>query len=213
MKNIKIMVIVSLAILLSSSLISCNSTNEKETEEESTTVEETKETNTEEKKETEEANKEENETEKATEENKDDAVIKKGEPLPDLEFSLLNGSKIKLSDYKDKIVLLNFWTTWWPYCQKELPSLNKINERDDIVVIAVDVNESKNTINKFLEKNEITTYLALDEDGKLASMFQIASFPTTYFINKDNILIGGLPSMVDDEMLEDIITKIKNNEL
>lgn len=207
MKKIKIAAIISLAILLSISFISCDSSTEKkENAVKETTKEETKtESKAEEKESTEVVEKEQ--------ENREEYVIKKGEVLPDIEFNLIDGSTIKLSDYKDKIVLLNFWTTWWPYCKKELPSLNRINERDDVVVIAVDVNESKETLTKFLESNEITTNLALDGDGKLAQMFLVGSFPTTYFIDEENILIGFIPTMVDDKMLEELITKIKNKEI
>ncbi len=106
MKKIKIAAIISLAILLSISFISCDSSTEKkENAVKETTKEETKtESKAEEKESTEVVEKEQ--------ENREEYVIKKGEVLPDIEFNLIDGSTIKLSDYKDKIVLLNFWTTW-----------------------------------------------------------------------------------------------------
>lgn len=125
----------------------------------------------------------------------------------------LNGEVVSLEDYRGKIVLLNFWATWCKYCDIEMPDLQKLqNEYDDIVVIAIDVMEDKATVEKYIKKGNYDFQVVLDEDGDLAKTYLISGFPTTYFIDKEGILLGGIPSMLEYDQLVSILDGIRENE-
>jgi thiol-disulfide isomerase/thioredoxin len=56
---------------------------------------------------------------------------------PGLRFADLNGGTVRLSDHRGKRVLVNFWAPWWPLCWPEIPALNELDSRSDVVVIGV----------------------------------------------------------------------------
>ena len=77
--------------------------------------------------------------------------IEVGKEAPDFTLKNLNGDEVSLSDYRGKIVLINFWATWCKWCDKEMPDLQKLGkENDDIVVLAVDVMEDKEIVKKYI---------------------------------------------------------------
>jgi len=94
-----------------------------------------------------------------------------------------------------------------------MPDLVNINKEDDVVVLAVNVREDKQTVMDYMDENQFDFQVMLDEDGAFASKFYVASFPTSFFIDEDGILLGSVPGMVTAEMLEEIVTKIRNDEL
>jgi len=94
-----------------------------------------------------------------------------------------------------------------------MPDLEAINQEDDVVVLAVNVREDKQTVVDYQDEYNYDMEMILDEDGSFASTFYVASFPTSFFINEEGILLGSVPGMVTAEMLDELITKIRNDEL
>lgn len=123
-----------------------------------------------------------------------------GKPLaPDFTLVDLEGKTIKLSDYRGKIVILNFWATWCPPCREEIPDLIKVSEElskgEDAVVLAVNLTngyngENPDRVKKFVKDNKMTMKILLDEKEEAASQYGIASIPTTFFINRDGTVYG-----------------------
>ena len=156
-------------------------------------------------------------------EEEDEFDIAIGKLAPDLYFNNSKGEKIflenligevvSLEDYRGKIVLLNFWATWCKFCNMEMPDLQKLqDENDDIVIIAVDVMEDKATVEKYVEKGDYDFQVVLDEEGNLAKTYLVSGMPTTYFIDKEGILLGGIPSMLKYDQLVSILDGIRENE-
>jgi len=101
----------------------------------------------------------------------------------------LYGEKIKISDSKNKILVLNFWATWCPPCIKEIPDLQELQsdfEKDvEVFFISVDANFKK-TVPKFLKKNEFSGLKVFNDEKLLISnKFGVKIMPTTIIINKD----------------------------
>lgn len=73
---------------------------------------------------------------------------------PDFSLKDLDGKTVKLSDYKGKIVILNFWAVWCKYCKQEMPDLNEFNKElvkdNEAVTLAVDAQESSDTVKNYL---------------------------------------------------------------
>lgn len=131
-------------------------------------------------------------------------------PAPDFTLKNLDGKEISLSDYKGKIVLLNFWATWCKYCDLEMPDLNKLNnENDDVVVLAVNYLEPHKTVKPYIEKGKYEFDVVLDEDGDVSRTYLISPLPTSYFIDKEGILLGRIEGMLEYEQMVEIMENIR----
>jgi thiol-disulfide isomerase/thioredoxin len=114
---------------------------------------------------------------------------------PPVDFSLMdiNGQQFKLSDFKGKIVFLNFWTTWCPDCRKEMPYMEKLHRRlngQDFAMIAVNLQEPALRVKNFLKKYQLTFKILLDTKGEIGPLFGIRAIPTTYILDKNGGIIG-----------------------
>jgi thiol-disulfide isomerase/thioredoxin len=123
------------------------------------------------------------------------------------------GNKVKLSDYKGKIVILNFWATWCPYCVKEMPELEsagkKLQEGKDAVLLTIDVQENPDVVNKYVADKKLELPVLLDTEGLAASEYAVNGFPTTFFINRDGTVYGNVVGATDENTILSTIEKMK----
>jgi thiol-disulfide isomerase/thioredoxin len=144
-----------------------------------------------------------------TPEEDEDIIIE----APDFTLKNLQGEEVSLSDYRGKIVLINFWATWCTWCDKEMPDLQRLdNENDDLVVLAVDVMEDKKTVEKYIEKGKYEFEVVLDEDGEVSQTYLVSGFPRSYFVDKDGILLGGVPGAMTYEQMVEILESIRGEK-
>jgi peroxiredoxin len=114
---------------------------------------------------------------------------------PPVDFSLMDitGQQLTLSQFKGKIVFLNFWTTWCPECRNEMPSMEKLHRKldgKDFAMIAVNLQEPALRVKDFLKQYQLTFSILLDTKGKIAQQFGIRAVPTTFILDKDGGIIG-----------------------
>jgi peroxiredoxin len=105
----------------------------------------------------------------------------------------LNGKSHSLSDYKGKVVFLNFWATWCPPCRQEMPSMQKMFKSWDnkkYVMLAVNIGESKSKVASFARENGYTFPILLDTNKSLAREYMVRGIPTTYIISKDGMIVN-----------------------
>lgn len=118
-------------------------------------------------------------------------AAKIGEPAP--EFTLLDsgGNVVRLSDFRGKTVVMNFWATWCSPCRKEFPELIKLYNRNvdrGLVVLGVDLQESPDIVRSFLNEFGATYPVVIDTKGDVAARYRLLGLPTTYFIDGDGIV-------------------------
>jgi thiol-disulfide isomerase/thioredoxin len=158
----------------------------------------------------EELDKEEIVIEDTQEANEVTADIAKGELAPDFTLVNLDGKEVSLSDYKGKTVLVNFWATWCGFCDMEMPDLNKLDkENDDLVVLAVNVMEEKDIVQEYIDEGGYEFEVVLDSDGAITRNYLVSGFPTSYFIDKEGVLLGGVPGMLTYDQMNEILDSIK----
>lgn len=139
-----------------------------------------------------------------------EADIAVGELAPDFTLLNLEGEEVSLSDYRGQYVLINFWATWCQYCDIEMPDLDRLNdENDDLVVLAVNVMEEKNLVDKYIKEGGYKFPVVLDEEGEVAITYLVSAFPTSYFVDKEGILLGGVPGMMTYEQMSQLLSEIK----
>lgn len=94
-----------------------------------------------------------------------------------------------------------------------MPDLQKLDkENDDLVVLAVDVMEKKSLVEEYIKKGGYDFQVVLDEDGDIAKTYLVSAFPTSYFVDKDGILLGGVPGMMTYVQMTQILEGIRESE-
>ena len=115
----------------------------------------------------------------------------------DFELDNLEGKKVRLKDYRGKVVLLNFTATWCHWCRKEMPSLQKLYDRfkdKGFVIVAVfSDREGAKAVVPFVKKSGYTFFGdsgLLDPTGRVDTMYRVTGTPTSYLIDRNGKIIG-----------------------
>lgn len=136
--------------------------------------------------------------------------LKIGEKAPDFELKTLTGESVKLSDFKGKKVMVNFWATWCPPCKAEMPEMEKFYKQpnNDVVILAVNI-DPQNDVKGFANKNGITFPILLDVNNDVNTMYGILSIPTTYFINSKGLIQNKYTGSMKLEMMNQFTGELK----
>jgi thiol-disulfide isomerase/thioredoxin len=115
------------------------------------------------------------------------------EPAPHFVAKTMSGETFTNASIKGKVVLLQFWATWCQYCrgeQKIVDDVQKEFANQGLIVLAVDVGESKKKVKKYLEENSRAVRIVLTEDTNLAAMYAATSYPIYVVIDRDGNIAG-----------------------
>ena len=117
-----------------------------------------------------------------------------------------NGNSVKLSDYKGKPVVLNFWATWCYYCKMEMPDFNKAYknypEVQFLMVNATDgVRETVDKAKTYAENSGFSFDVFYDTKLDAVRKFYVTSFPSTFFIDKDGNIVAKGSGALDYESI------------
>ncbi len=118
----------------------------------------------------------------------DGAVPQIGRVAPDFKFVLENGEEIKLSDYRGRKVILNFWASWCAPCKAEMPDLQSVymaHREQGVVILAINKEEDLATVAQFAKEMGLSFPIIANEDGDISRQYGALGLPTTYFINSD----------------------------
>ena len=117
---------------------------------------------------------------------------------PELDMRDLEGTHHTLAGHRGKVLIVNFWATWCPPCREEMPSMERAWQavRDEgVVLLAINVGESRDQVSNFKGKYPVTFPLLLDEDGSGTQRWPVQGLPTTYVVDAEGRLafraIGG----------------------
>jgi thiol-disulfide isomerase/thioredoxin len=111
-----------------------------------------------------------------------------GDPAPRFRARTISGESFNNESVKGKVVLLEFWTTWCPYCHQEEALVEQVDREfspQGLIVLAIDVAESKKTVKRYLEQHPWSCRIVLTEDTNLAAMYQANSYPIYVVIDRD----------------------------
>jgi peroxiredoxin len=116
-----------------------------------------------------------------------------GRVAPDFELPGLDEKSVRLSDFRGKVVFLNFWATWCKPCREEMPSMEvlyKNFERDGLVVLAVSIDRvtTKKDIPPFVKSLSLTFPVLVDSWGQTDKRYKLMGVPETYIIDQQGVL-------------------------
>jgi thiol-disulfide isomerase/thioredoxin len=124
---------------------------------------------------------------------------------PDFTLLTLNGEEVKLTDYKDKIVILDFWATWCGPCRRGIPDLVSIqNEyKDDVVVIGISLDQpsTQRNIKPFIEHFDINYPIVLGTLDVVVAYGNIQAIPTSFIIDKKRNIVKKHVGLVPKETI------------
>jgi thiol-disulfide isomerase/thioredoxin len=138
------------------------------------------------------------------------AGSKDKEPAPRFNATSTSGEKFSNDSIKGKIVLLEFWTTWCGYCADEAAFVDKIGKElapKGLVLLAIDVGESKKTVKKYLEQHPRDCKIVLMEDTNLAAMYAATVYPIYVVIDRDGNIVGTQRGAGGEDALRRLIAR------
>ena len=126
---------------------------------------------------------------------------------PDFELPTLDGRKVKLSDYRGKAVLLNFWATWCPPCKVEMPwfvDLQKQYGNDGLVVLGVAMDDTTpQKIAAFASEMGVNYPVLLGTDQVSDDYGNVQYLPTTFYIGRDGRIVAKMDGLLGRKDVED----------
>ncbi|MBX7138468.1 MAG: TlpA family protein disulfide reductase [Oligoflexia bacterium] len=137
-------------------------------------------------------------------------ALEQGEQSPDFTLASNIGRDVKLSDYRGKVVFVDFWTSWCTTCQKSLSWANKFQRElsnPDFQVLTINLDETPDGALQFLQKEKMNLLVAYDPSGSTPEAYQVEATPTSMLIGPDG-KIELIHSGFDDKASSEIEFKI-----
>ena len=114
--------------------------------------------------------------------------VKLAEPAPDFTLKSLDGTNLRLEEYRGQVVLLNFWASWCGPCRQEMPVLDKLHQHYNdagFAVLGVNVEGKEKPARKVLDKTPVTFPVLLDANQLVSKLYELEAMPSTVVIDRN----------------------------
>jgi len=123
-------------------------------------------------------------------------------PAPDFRLSTLDGTEVRLSDYRGQPVLINFWATYCLPCRIEMPLIEKMaSQHPKLAVLLVDERDDRGAARRFVADLHIRSTVLYDGEGRTGDLYRVAGLPTTIFVRADGTIQGRYLGQTDERIL------------
>ena len=121
-----------------------------------------------------------------------DKPVREGDSAPDFSLKDLSGRETKLSDYRGKVVVVNFWATWCPPCRSEIPSIARMNAAmagTPFQLLTVSIDEGgKEPVEALFRNMNVRFPTLLDPSGKVGKRYGITGVPETFIVTPKGVV-------------------------
>ncbi|APC49045.1 thiol-disulfide oxidoreductase ResA [Virgibacillus dakarensis] len=145
----------------------------------------------------------------------DKTIYQVGDEAPDFELKQINKNNelesIRLSDFKGKGIMLNFWGTWCKPCEEEMPYMQElypVYKEKGIEIIAVSLDNTELVVDRFIDKYDLTFPIPHDKTGEVRDLYKIGPIPSSIFINPDGKIQRIVNGALSLESLESYFKEI-----
>jgi len=140
----------------------------------------------------------------------------RGVQAPDFELTSLDGQRVKLSDFRGKAVVLNFWATWCAPCKIEMPwfvDLQKQYASNGLTILGVAMDDSDpQKIAQFTSEMGVNYPVLLGTNKVSDAYGDVEYLPTTFYINREGMIVGKVAGLVGKAEIEDDARKALESE-
>ncbi len=139
--------------------------------------------------------------------------VYEGDQAIDFTLQDINGNSISLSDFKDKTVIVNFFASWCPPCQEEMPAMVELDKRldkDKYLLLGVNMTKQekrKEDVIQFMNHFGGKYPVLFDEHGKVMNDYKIIGIPTTLIIDENGLIVKRINGMITLDMIERMLSK------
>lgn len=135
-----------------------------------------------------------------------------GDTAVDFVAPLLDGSSVQLSNLRGRPVLLYFWATWCGSCGFDMPIIDSLHQQEadtGLVILAVNVGQSKATVQDYIAEGGYSFPVGLDGNMDIGRAYRLLGFPSTYFIDPDGVIRNVRIGQISAEILEERLAMIR----
>jgi cytochrome c biogenesis protein CcdA/peroxiredoxin len=133
-----------------------------------------------------------------------------GDVAPDFQTVNENDQAVQLSDYRGQVVLLNFWGTWCGPCRLEMPefeSAYQSNSEKGFTILAVNNRDTREAVSDYREEFGLSFPLVMDEGDAIKNQYGIVSFPSTYILNRDGVIVARHFGALTAAQIEELVNR------
>lgn len=137
--------------------------------------------------------------------------VNEGKRARDFTLANLAGIDVSLSDFQGQVVLVNFWATWCAPCRDEIPGFEQVYRTytdDGFVVLGVNLQESRDQVEPFLDSMDVTYPILLDQGGDVTSEYRTLGLPMSILVTPEGVIHTRHVGFLSDSILENYLQEL-----
>ena len=110
---------------------------------------------------------------------------------PDFTLKSLEGSNLRLNEYRGQVVLINFWASWCGPCRQEMPLLDRLHSRYEdtgFAVLGVNVEGVVEPAMDIVQKTNVTFPILIDDGQRVSELYNLQAMPSTVVVDRDGVV-------------------------
>ncbi|MXZ13531.1 MAG: TlpA family protein disulfide reductase [Candidatus Dadabacteria bacterium] len=127
-----------------------------------------------------------------------------GKPAPEFVLESFNGEKVRLSDFRGKTLLVNFWASWCHPCREEAPVLEKTYmslSGKEVEFIGVNIMDDRKSAEEYIKSFGGTFVNIYDPENRIHLDYGVGGVPETFFVNPEGIITGKHRGPLTEKMI------------